>query len=80
MAGSKNFSISRKGYNPAEVDEYIAESEMSAAELRESYASLQTKYDSLFEENGKLIKEREQLRQGCKTMAAALKQIGRAHV
>ena len=75
MAGSKNFSISRKGYNPAEVDEYIAESEMSAAELRESYASLQTKYDSLFEENGKLIKEREQLRQGCKTMAAALKQF-----
>ena len=75
MAESKTFSISRKGYNPTEVDEYIAASEMSAMDLRESYATLREKYDSLFEENGKLIKEREQLRQGCKTMAAALKQL-----
>lgn len=75
MAESKSFSVSRKGYKPAEVDEYVASAERSYNELRESYAALQTKYDSLFEENGTLIKEREQLRQGCKTMAAALKQL-----
>ncbi len=75
MAESKNFSTARKGYNTAEVDEYVASSERVNAELRESYAGLQAKYDSLFEENGKLIKEREQLRQGCKTMATALKQL-----
>lgn len=75
MAESKSFSISRKGYSCAEVDEFIASSEAAQAQLRESYASLQAKYDSLFEENGELIKEREQLRQGCKTMATALKQL-----
>ena len=75
MAESKSFSISRKGYNCAEVDEYICASDSAQAQLRESYASLQAKYDSLFEENGELIKEREQLRQGCKTMATALKQL-----
>ena len=75
MAVSKTFSISRKGYNPAEVDDYIAIIEASESDLRESYVALQEKYDKLFEENGKLIKEREQLRQGCKTMAAALKQL-----
>lgn len=75
MAESKSFSISRKGYSCNEVDEYIAACESAQADLRESYSSLQTKYDSLFEENGNLIKEREQLRQGCKTMATALKQL-----
>lgn len=75
MAESKSFSVSRKGYKPAEVDEYVASAERAYNELRESYAALQTKYDSLFEENGTLIKEREQLRQGCKSMAAALKQL-----
>ncbi|MBO5361033.1 MAG: hypothetical protein J6B25_09390 [Clostridia bacterium] len=75
MAESKSFSISRKGYSCAEVDEFIAASDSAQAQLRESYASLQAKYDGLFEENGKLIKEREQLRQGCKTMAAALVQL-----
>lgn len=75
MAESKSFSISRKGYSCAEVDEFIAASDSAQAQLRESYASLQAKYDSLFEENGELIKEREQLRQGCKTMATALKQL-----
>ncbi len=71
----KSFSISRKGYNPAEVEEYIAAAERSYNDLRDGYAALQTKYDSLFEENGTLIKEREQLRQNCLTMAAALKQL-----
>ena len=75
MAATQSFSISRRGYNCAEVDEYIAASNSSRAQLRESYTSLQAKYDSLFEENGELIKEREQLRQGCKTMAAALSQL-----
>ncbi len=75
MADNKSFSVSRKGYNCAEVDEYIASCDRNEAELRESYASLQTKYDSLFEENGALIKEREQLRQECITLAAALQQL-----
>lgn len=75
MAVSKSFSISRRGYNCAEVDEYIAASDSSRAQLRESYTSLQAKYDSLFEEKGELLKEREQLKQGCKTMAAALSQL-----
>lgn len=75
MAESKSFSTSRKGYNCSEVDEYVHASESAQAQLRESYASLQAKYDSLFEENGELLKEREQLRQGCKTMATALKQL-----
>ncbi len=75
MADNKSFSISRKGYNCAEVEEYISACAKNDAELRESYASLQTKYDTLFEENGILIKEREQLRQECMALAAALKQL-----
>ncbi len=75
MAENSSFSISRKGYNCAEVDEYISASASAQAQLRESYASLQAKYDRLFEENGELIKEREQLRQGCKSMAEALKHL-----
>ena len=60
MADYKSFSISRKGYNCAEVEEYIADCARNDADLREGYASLQEKYDSLFEEKGALIKEREQ--------------------
>ncbi len=75
MADNKSFSVSRKGYNCTEVDEYIAFCERNDAELRDSYASLQEKYDSLFEENGTLIKEREQLRQECVALAGALQQL-----
>lgn len=71
----RSFSISRKGYNPAEVDDYVNAAERSYNDLRENYATLQSKYDSLFEENGTLIKEREELRQNCVTMAAALNQL-----
>ncbi len=75
MADNKSFSISRKGYSCEEVEEYIADCAKNEAELRESYASLQAKYDTLFEENGKLLKEREQFRQECMTLAAAIKQL-----
>ncbi len=75
MADNKSFSVSRKGYNCAEVDEYVAGVERADRQMKESYSALQAKYDSLFEENGSLIKEREQLRQNCKTLAAALKQL-----
>ena len=75
MAENKTFSVSRKGYNCAEVDEYIASCDSNIAQLRESYAALQAKYDNLFEENGTLIKEREQLRQECIALAGALQQL-----
>ncbi len=75
MADNKSFSISRKGYNCAEVDEYIADCAKSNTDLRESYASLQEKYDTLFEEKGALIKEREQLKQECVALAGALQQL-----
>lgn len=75
MAESKSFSISRKGYNCAEVDEYVAASEAAQTQLRDAYASLQTRNDSLFEENGNLIKEKEQYKQECKALAGIIKQL-----
>ncbi|MBQ5824696.1 MAG: hypothetical protein IIW48_07795 [Clostridia bacterium] len=75
MAESKSFSISRKGYSCAEVDEYVAAAEASQAQLREAFANLQAKNDSLFEENGNLIKEKEQYKQECKVLAGIIKQL-----
>ncbi len=68
MADNNSFSISRKGYNCAEVDEYINCTRQSEAQLRESYASLQEKYDALFEENSKLRKD-------CTALAIALQKL-----
>ena len=75
MAESKSFSISRKGYSCAEVDEYVAASETAQAQWRDAYASLQARNDSLFEENGNLIREKEQYKQECKALAGIIKQL-----
>lgn len=68
MADNNSFSISRKGYSCAEVDEYTNALRQSEAQLRESYASLQEKYDTLFEENSKLRKD-------CTALAVALQKL-----
>ena len=68
MADNNSFSISRKGYNCAEVDEYISYASQSETQLRESYASLQEKHDALHEENSKLRKD-------CTALALALQKL-----
>lgn len=68
MADNNSFSISKKGYNCAEVDEYISYASQSETQLRESYASLQEKYDALHEENSKLRKD-------CTALALALQKL-----
>lgn len=68
MADNNSFSISKKGYNCAEVDEYISYARQSETQLRESYASLQEKYDALHEENTKLRKD-------CTALALALQKL-----
>lgn len=68
MAENNSFSISRKGYNCTEVDEYINCALQSETQLRESYASLQEKYDALAEENSKMRKD-------CTALAVALQKL-----
>ena len=71
MADNNSFSISRKGYTCAEVDEYISCVRQSETQLRESYASLQEKYDALCEEKSKLHKD-------CTALAVALQKLREA--
>ncbi len=71
MADNNSFSISKKGYNCAEVDEYISCARQSETQLRESYASLQEKYDALAEENSKMRKD-------CTALALALQKLREA--
>lgn len=73
MAENNSFSVSRKGYACAEVDEYINASRRAEAQLRESYASLQEKYDTLAEDNSKLRKD-------CTALAVALQKLREAAV
>ena len=68
MADNNSFSISRKGYNCTEVDEYVSYARQAETQLRESYASLQEKYDALHEENSKLRKD-------CTALALALQKL-----
>ncbi len=75
MAENIGFSISKKGYNFREVDEYVDAALSTEKTLRESYASLQEKYDSLYEENSKLREDNERLRGDCTALAVALKQL-----
>ena len=71
MADNNSFSISRKGYNCTEVDEYVSYARQAETQLRESYASLQEKYDALHEENSKLRKD-------CTALALALQKLREA--
>lgn len=68
MADNNSFSISKKGYNCTEVDEYVSFVRQSETQLRESYASLQEKYDTLAEENLKMHKD-------CTALALALQKL-----
>ncbi len=68
MADNNSFSISKKGYNCEEVDEYVSFTRQSEVQLRESYASLQEKHDALHEENIKLRKD-------CTALALALQKL-----
>ena len=71
MADNNSFSISKKGYNCAEVDEYVSCARQAETQLRESYASLQEKYDALAEENSKMRKD-------CTALALALQKLREA--
>lgn len=71
MADNNSFSISRKGYNCTEVDEYVSCTRQAETQLRESYASLQEKYDALHEESSKLRKD-------CTALALALQKLREA--
>ena len=73
MADSTIFSVSRKGYNCTEVDNYVAASNEAMNQLRDSYSQLQTQYDSLFDSNSKLVKENANLRNDCTALALAIK-------
>lgn len=75
MAENIGFSISKKGYNFREVDEYVDAALNTEKTLRESYASLQEKYDFLYEENTKLVEEKNRLRNDCTALAVALQQL-----
>lgn len=75
MDSNNGFSVSRKGYNCSEVDQYVDIMRETEAQLRESYSELLAKYDSLYDGNSKLREENARLRNDCATLAAALKKL-----
>ncbi len=72
MAQTTSFSISRKGYNCKEVDEYIGALTDAYNQLRENYATFREDHDKICAENAASIKEMNQLRSDCTTLALAL--------
>ncbi len=75
MSQSNSFSISKKGYNCQEVDEYLNAAKGNEAQLRESYETLRDQYDALYCENSKAKQDIATLRTDCTALAVALKKL-----